>query len=150
MTPFIWKSHPAKERPIAAIFVILFCLFMFYFVYIYTHSFMMLSVAFIVMFFSLSSFFFPTSYTIDHKARMKCLFTRKERNMTAFRAVYPGKKGVLLSPYVVPTRLENFRGFYLRYGKDNKEEVDDYLKQYIEWQNQNRAEKAKQEKENAS
>ena len=77
--------------------------------------------------------------------KIKYLFTEKDRNMTAFRAVYSGLRGVLLSPYISPTRMENFRGFYLRYAKDNKAEVDQFLKEYIEWQNQAVAEKQKTE-----
>jgi hypothetical protein len=32
-----------------------------------------------------------------------------------FRSYYPDRNGVLLSPFVRPSRLENFRGFYLRF-----------------------------------
>jgi hypothetical protein len=34
---------------------------------------------------------------------------------TQFRSFYPDPNGVLLSPFAHPSRLENFRGIYLRY-----------------------------------
>ncbi len=111
---------------------------------------MVLMAAFIFLV-SLSTFYFPTKYSVDEtKATIKYLFTFKERNLSAFRAVFPGQRGVLLSPYFGPTRLENFRGFYLRYGKDNKEEVDRILSELISWRNEKLAENASKENQNAS
>lgn len=111
---------------------------------------MVLMAAFIFLI-SLSTFYFPTKYTVDEtKATIKYLFTFKERNLSAFRAVFPGQRGILLSPYLGPTRLENFRGFYLRYGKDNKEEVDRILSELISWRNEKVAENISKENQNAS
>ncbi len=42
----------------------------------------------------------------------------------------------MLSPFLAPSRLENFRGFYLRYGKDNKAEVDEFLAGLLDEQRQ--------------
>ena len=107
----------------------------------------MVFTAIIILFFSLATFFLPTSYTIvEGKVKIKYLFTNKDRNMTAFRAVYPGQKGVLLSPYLSPTRLENFRGFYLRYGSDNKQEVDQFLNDYINWINEMKSDQGSEDK----
>ena len=56
--------------------------------------------------------------------------------------MYPGRRGVLLSPFLGPSRLENFRGFYLRYGKDNKTEVDEFLAELLDDQRQAQAEES--------
>ncbi len=102
----------------------------------------MVVVAALIFLVSLTTFFFPTTYNVNEKkVTIKYLFTLKERNLSAFRSVFPGRRGILLSPYLGPTRLENFRGFYLRYGKDNKEEVDKILSELIEWQNRMKTEK---------
>jgi len=82
-----------------------------------------------IFFISLSTFYFPTRYSVDENTvSIKYLYSSKERNTSAFRTIYPGRRGVLLSPFLAPSRIENYRGFYLRYGKDNKEEVDSFLK----------------------
>ena len=143
MNSLIWKSHPAKERPVATVFVVLFILIILYLVYDISEEPIMVFIAILIFMFSLTTFFFPTTYTVDEsKVSIKYLFTLKERNLSAFRAVFPGRRGILLSPYLGPTRLENFRGFYLRYGPENKEEVDKILTELIEWQNQMKADKS--------
>lgn len=140
-----WKSHPARERPLATVVVVIFILIIFYFVYDISNNFLMVVMAFLIFFIALTTFFFPTTYTVDErKVTIKYLFTLKERNLSAFRSAYPGRRGILLSPFLGPTRLENFRGFYLRYGRDNKEEIDKILIELIQWQNSLMAEKQSQ------
>jgi hypothetical protein len=146
-----WISHPARERPLATAFVSIFILIIFYFVYDLTSEPLMVVMAAAIFLIALTTFFFPTRYSADEKkVTIKYLFTFKERNLSAFRAVFPGRRGVLLSPFLGPTRLENFRGFYLRYGKDNKEEVDGVLTELIEWQNRKMAEKESKREADAS
>ncbi len=129
MNSYSWNSHPAKERPVAAVVVLTAILTIFYFVYDITGSPVMVLVAVLIFMISLSTFFFPTKYTVDEKqVVIKYLYSSKERNLSAFRTIFPGRRGVLLSPFLGPSRLENYRGFYLRYGKDNKERVDEFLK----------------------
>ena len=89
---------------------------------------------------TLSTYFLSTTYTVDEKTVLiKFQFSVKKRNLSAFRMMYPGRRGVLLSPFLAPSRLENFRGFYLRYGKDNKTEVDEFLAGLLEEQKQTQA-----------
>lgn len=133
MKSLSWISHPARERPVAAVVVFTAILAIFYFVYDITGSPVMVLVAVLIFMISLSTFFFPTRYTVDEKqVVIKYLYSSKERNLSAFRTIFPGRRGVLLSPFLGPSRLENYRGFYLRYGKDNKEEVDGFLKDLFE------------------
>jgi len=146
-----WKSHPARERPLATVVVVIFILIIVFFVFKISDNFLMVVMAFFIFLVALTTFFFPTTYTVDQKkVTIKYLFTLKERNITAFRSVYPGHRGVLLSPFLGPTRLENFRGFYLRYGKNNKEEIDKILTDLIEWQNQKIAERESQGEQGAA
>jgi hypothetical protein len=150
MNELQWKSHPARERPVATVFVLLFILIIFYFVYEISGEPFMVVIAALIFMVSLTTFFFPTTYTVnDKKVIIKYLFTLKERNLSAFRSVFPGQRGILLSPYLGPTRLENFRGFYLRYGQDNKEEVDRILAELIDWQNKAKAEQDSKEETDA-
>ncbi len=128
MKSLSWISHPAKERPLAAAVVFLAMLAIFYYVYDSTGSPVMVLVAVMVFMISLSTFFFPTKYTVDEKVvTIKYLYASKERNLSAFRTAFPGRRGILLSPFLGPSRIENFRGFYLRYGRDNKQEVDLFM-----------------------
>jgi hypothetical protein len=144
MKSFSWKSHPARERPVAAMVVTLFILVVLYLVYNLSGSFIMVLVGILVFLLTLSTFYFPTRYTVDEKrVVIRYMFNIKSRNLSAFRSVYPGLRGVLLSPFLAPSRLENFRGFYLRYGKDNKAEVDSFLKDLLGEEEEGDTEKSK-------
>ncbi len=117
----------------AAVAVTLFILVMLYLVYDLSGNFIMVLVGILIFLLTLSTFYFPTTYTVDEKrVTIKYVFSAKSRNLTAFRSVYPGLRGILLSPFLAPSRLENFRGFYLRYGQNNKAEVDDFLRDLLE------------------
>jgi hypothetical protein len=136
MESLSWKSHPARERPLATALVIVLIIIIMSMVYfIMDKSLFMMAMAGLIFTISLSTFFFPTTFTVDEKkVTIKYTFSAKERNLSAFRNYFPESRGILLSPYLSPTRLENFRGFYLRYGKDNKGEVDAYVKGLIDRQ----------------
>lgn len=135
MPSLTWKSHPARERPLAAALVTVFIIILMVTVYLIMHSAMMMLLAGAILFISLSTFYMPTTFSIDeNKVRIKYLYTIKERNLSAFRQYYPETRGILLSPYLSPSRLENFRGFYLRYGKDNKTQVDAIARELIDAQ----------------
>ncbi len=100
--------------------------------YVMEKNVFMMVLAGVVFSVSLSTFFFPTTYIVDEqKVVIRYAFSARERNMTAFRRAVPESRGILLTPYLSPTRLENFRGFYLRYGKNNKAEVDAFIQEII-------------------
>ena len=127
----------------ATVFVTLFILGIFYFVFSVTGSVIMVLIAGLIFLITLSTYFLPTTYTADERmVSIKYLFSLKKRNLSAFRMMYPGRRGVLLSPFLAPSRLENFRGFYLRYGTDNKTEVDEFLAELLEMQKQAQAAEA--------
>lgn len=134
MDSLTWKSHPARERPLAAILVVIFiAVVMSMAYYIMDRNMLMMLLAGIIFSVSLSTFFFPTIYTVDeNKVTIKYVFSTKVRNLSAFRRCFPETHGILLSPYLAPTRLENFRGFYLRYGRANKAEVDAFVQKLID------------------
>ncbi len=85
----------------------------------------------VIMFFSLSKFFFPTRYRLDEKGvTVKTTTQTFTRPWKQFRSYYVDPNGALLSPFAVPSRLENFRGLYITF-KDNKDEVVEYIKAHV-------------------
>ena len=72
---------------------------------------------------SMMPFFLPTAYRFtDTAACKRYLGIEQRRAWTEFRSFYPDKNGVLLSPFAHPSRLENFRGLYVRF-EDNRDAV---------------------------
>ena len=132
METLSWTAHPARLRKKATVIVLLFIFLIFFVVYEVTGSYLMVLLAALIFAGSLSTYFLPTKYEITgDKVRIKYTFTKIEKNMRDFRSYYPDKRGVLLSPFPRPSRLENFRGLYLKY-HNNKAEVDAFIKRIFE------------------
>lgn len=72
---------------------------------------------------SLGIYFLPTDYTL-YVGGLETRFIGVTRRFTwsQFRSYYPDRNGVLLSPFPKPSRLENFRGLFVRF-HGNREAV---------------------------
>lgn len=128
-----YLCHPLKRNRTVTtlvIMVILICLILTYFV---TYSAFMTFLGAVILFGALSGFFFPTRYFFyeDHFiVKTKTQALRKE--WSQYRSYYPDKNGVLLSPFARPTRLENFRGIFIKFEK-NRDEVMEIVKSKIDF-----------------
>jgi hypothetical protein len=92
-------------------------------------TFLFLSIIFLVG--SLSPFFFPTTYTLnDDGINIKSVFRKSSKNWGYYKSYYPDRNGILLSPFPHPSRLENFRGLYVRFN-NNKADVVNFVKQKL-------------------
>ncbi len=68
-------------------------------------------------------FILPTRYRMTTEvAESRSLGYRRNKRWSALRSYHADKNGVLLSPFPTPTRLDTFRGLYIRYS-GNKAEV---------------------------
>lgn len=110
-----WISFPAvenlKKTTIATIFIIGLSTLL-YFLYGPIYGF--LSILFLG--FSLLPYYTPTTYRLNEDGiEVKKVFYTIKKSWSNFRSFYPDKNGVLLSPFPIPTRLENFRGIYIRF-----------------------------------
>ncbi|MBD3234906.1 MAG: hypothetical protein GF315_14375 [candidate division Zixibacteria bacterium] len=122
-----WVNHPAAVSRKRTLIVSIFLLIIFATVYLTTHSPLLTVVAVIIMVGSLSSFYVPTKYTMNQDGvEIRSFSGIKTYNWSRFRSFYPDSNGVFLSPFVKPSRLENFRGVYLRFS-DNRDEVMDFV-----------------------
>lgn len=72
---------------------------------------------------SLGTYFLPTDYVL-YAGGLETRFIGVTRRFAwdQFRSFYPDRNGVLLSPFPTPSRLENFRGLFVRFS-DNREAV---------------------------
>ncbi len=126
-----WVVHPFKKNKKKTVFLILFLILVWGLVYWSTYSLGYLLLAVFILMASLSAYFFPTTYEMtDQKITVKYIATRKEKSWDTFRSFYADKNGVFLSPFPKPSRMENFRGLYVRYN-DNREEVLDFVREHI-------------------
>ena len=80
---------------------------------------------------ALYKYFVPFRYQFDNqKVTIQSFRYRFEQDWTNFHSFYIDRNGILLSPFAQPSRLENFRGVYVRFG-NNKGAVINFVKQQI-------------------
>lgn len=90
----------------------------------------------VILYASLSKFYFPTRYIMnEHGIAVKTLTQKIEKPWSMYRSYYPDKNGVLISPFVEPTRIENFRGLFIMFN-NNRDEVIAFLKDHVKAENE--------------
>jgi len=127
-----WVCHPAKRNRMVTTAVTVFIAVIIFVVYFLTYSVFFTILGFVIMTASLAAFYFPTSYRLtENEIIIKTTMQKLHKKWSQYRSFYPDKNGILLSPFVRPSRLENFRGTYIRFW-DNREEVISFVKTMIE------------------
>lgn len=128
-----WSTHPAKARPWVTVVVSIFLLVLALSVYLLTLSAIFTVIAALVLYGSLTQYFTKTTFEFSEtKVRVKYVVNKIEKEWKQYRSYYPDKNGVLLSPFPNPSRLENFRGLYVRFS-GNKEQVMEIVRQKINY-----------------
>ena len=126
-----WRVHPLRENWTRSALLLLFLLLLFSGVYwlFQSVSVALLSTIFVTS--SLYRYFVPFRYELyEHELVVSAPFYRVTKSWSDFRSFYTDNNGVLLSPFTKPSRLENFRGVYVRFGA-NRSEVVDFIKNKI-------------------
>ena len=122
-----WTVHPVKRNWKVSVGVISFLVILCAAIYLNFNSVTFLSISAVILATSLASFFLPTTYILrDDCITVKSFLRRFSKRWDYFRSYYPDRNGVFLSPFPVPSRLEAFRGLYIRFG-DNKSEVTHFV-----------------------
>jgi hypothetical protein len=82
--------------------------------------------------FSLRNFFWPTKIRLDENGIVvkEALYSRR-RPWSACKSLHTDKFGVLISPFRHETRLENYRGLYIRFS-GNRAQVIEFIERKIE------------------
>jgi hypothetical protein len=126
-----WQSLPARRSPLRTGLVMIVLAAMFAFVSWYTSSAFMGLVLTVVLALSLGAYFFPTWYTFSADGIVvRTLVTKMQRPWATYRSHWPDRNGVLLSPFPHPSRLENFRGVFIRF-ENNRDEVLAFVRRYV-------------------
>jgi hypothetical protein len=131
LTVLKWRSHPFKRKIVTSFLVILCLLAVWISVYLTTFSVLMTVVSVVILLGALSPFFLPTYYELtSDKIKVRFFLNQREKEWSFYRSFYVDKNGVLLSPFAKPSRLENFRGMYIRFDQ-NKDQVVKFVSSKI-------------------
>jgi hypothetical protein len=127
-----WLIHSLTENWKKSACLILFLFVIWVLIYLMFQSFFYLVLSIVVLLGSLSSFFLPVRYSCySDRLTIHSFLGKRSKPWSAFKNYYVDKNGVLLSPFSKPSRLDTFRGMYIRFG-GNREEVIDYIKQKLQ------------------
>ncbi|MCD6384585.1 hypothetical protein J7M23_02300 [Candidatus Sumerlaeota bacterium] len=122
-----WVSHPLVERPLVSAIVVLFIVFLFIMVWIVFKGWWWSVLALFFLLTSLAQYFFPTRYELDEDGiTVHFLLTKKRRSWSEFRSFYKSARGVVLSPFLKPSRLDTYRGIHILC-RNNRDEVIEFV-----------------------
>ena len=126
-----WRVHPLRENWTRSTLLLLFLLLLFSGIYWLFQSVFVTLLSAIFVTGSLYRYFMPYRYELhEHQLVVTAPCYRLTKRWSDFRSFYVDNNGVLLSPFAKPSRLENFRGVYVRFGT-NRSEVLDFIKDKI-------------------
>lgn len=118
-----YVCHPAKRNRTITILTTVFLLICVVLVYLISFSPFMTALGAIILFVALTGFYLPTRYSFyDDYFIVKTTTQSVRKEWSQYRSYYADKNGVLLSPFARRTRLENFRGIYIKFA-GNRDEV---------------------------
>ncbi|MGC9362250.1 MAG: hypothetical protein ACP5F3_04900 [Candidatus Syntrophosphaera sp.] len=121
-----WRSWPFVERPLASVLLVLFLLFLAYFLWNITveqwQQPLYYILGMLLVLGSLLPYFIPTTYILyEYEIEVHYLFIKITRKYSDFGCFYSDKRGIMLSTFKMPRRLDTFRGQSLRFSKDRAE-----------------------------
>lgn len=128
-----YVCHPAKRNMTITALTTVFLIVCVILVWLISFSLFMVALSILILFGSLSGFYFPTRYRFyDDHLLVKTTIQSLRKDWSLFRSYYPDKNGVLLSPFARPTRLENFRGTYVKF-ESNRDKVMEIVRAHIDY-----------------
>ena len=124
-----WISYPFKDTPLTSVLLIIFYLLislgLWEIAVIKWEMPLFFYLGILVFTLSLLPYFIPTKYEFfDDKIIITYLFIKVEKNYSDFGCYYADKKGVMLSTFTKPRRLDNFRGQSIRFSKKQMEKEE--------------------------
>jgi len=126
-----WTCHPVKRKPLVSAAVTLFIVLVAVTIYLTTYSRLFTVLGLVILLMSLAKFYLPTRFKLsDRGITIKTTTQTLFKEWEIYRSCYPDKKGILLSPFVEPSRIENFRGLYVMF-EGNADEVTAFVRQRI-------------------
>lgn len=132
---YSWISFPFVEFPLHSLLLTLFFVLVAYFVYTVTSSPFWVILSLIFLFGSLLPYFIPTEYRFydDHIVVSYIGFENKNQ-YSKYKCFYADKKGIMLSTFKKPRRLDRFRGQSIRFTKlqSEREEIMNFLETKID------------------
>jgi len=127
-----WTSYPLMDFPLTSLLLILFVgilsILMWKITVINWHMPIFFYLGMGLFLLSLITYFIPTTYELyEDKIVIYYWLIKVDRQYNQFGCYYTDKKGIMLSTFKMPRKLDPFRGLSLRFSK-TKQEKENLLK----------------------
>ena len=127
-----WTVHPLRDYRRRTVLLLIFLAVFFAAVYLSFQSVSVTLLAALCLISSLYRYFIPYRYEFYDDRMVAIAFSCPLiKPWSDFRSYYADRNGVLLSPFARPSRLENFRGVYLRFGRVKRSEILDFIERKV-------------------
>jgi hypothetical protein len=126
-----WSVFPFKEDLRRSTIVVLIIAVSGIVVYVAFKDVFLAVLSVVILFASLHTYFTRTDYRLDADGiEIKTSLAKTARKWSHFKRFHADRKGITLSPFAKPSRLEPFRSVRLLYG-GNKEDVVEFVSKNI-------------------
>jgi hypothetical protein len=126
-----WTSHPVARNRVKGAVVVLLIVGLAVLAGVWMGNPYWGIFAFLVLFLSLESYFFATTYRLgEDGVEVRKRFSKSFRGWDTFRTIYVDRRGVTLSPYGGRSLMEPFRALRLLF-ENNRQAVLEYVKDHV-------------------
>jgi hypothetical protein len=123
-----WVCHPARARPRTCMLLSIFLVLLLAGIQWSGREAYLTAFAAVVLWCSLAPFYLPTHYRIaEDTVSIRTAFGGRKKTLSKFRRMQADPRGVLLSPYERPSRLDRFHGLNLRFDSPDRERVTAFI-----------------------
>jgi hypothetical protein len=121
-----WTSFPLVDYPastlLLTVFLVVFSFLFYRITFVSWQMPLFFYIGMTAFLISLIPYFIPTCYELaEEKIIIFYSFIRVEKKYDEFQSFYYDKKGIMLSTFLKPNRLDSFRGQSLRFSKSQAE-----------------------------
>ncbi|MBN1620815.1 hypothetical protein JW890_08835 [candidate division WOR-3 bacterium] len=131
----IWSGWLAAEKPFLTVFAVAVLAAVWALSFMILPSIVVASILTFCVFVYVSEFFLPVKYGLDKDFVWKKIGPVKiQKQWVQLRSFYTDKNGILISPFTKPSRLETFRGIYIRFAGAERQTVLEAVKKHLKGQ----------------
>jgi hypothetical protein len=118
MNSFSWVSFPVRDESFYKTVLLIGITVTFFIFTMHILNTLFALLGFFVLLFSIFRYFVPTRYEASPMGiKINGFFFNKEKKWSEFQSFYVAKDGVFLSPFKKASKLDIFRGLFLKTGK---------------------------------
>jgi hypothetical protein len=128
----VWVVHPMRRQHAKTALLIAVLALTAAFIYLNTASLGWTAASLLILLFGVLDYVVPVTFSLtDWGVESKLVFYRRRKPWSMLRSYHLDRNGILVSPFPARSRLETFRGLYLRFS-GNRDDVVGFIRDRLE------------------